>query len=77
MEKKKFLECGKIINTHGYRGAVKLESWCNTPEDLAALSRLFLKEEDGMRCIAVKRTSIFKQYLDPEYCCTRGYDPRI
>ena len=66
MEKKKFLECGKIINTHGYRGAVKLESWCNSPEDLAALSRLFLKEKNGMRCIAVKHTSVFKQFVIAE-----------
>ena len=66
MEKKKFLECGKIINTHGYRGAVKLESWCNSPEDLAALSRLFLKEKSGMRCIAVKHASVFKQFVIAE-----------
>lgn len=66
MEKKKFLECGKIINTHGFRGAVKLESWCNTPEDLADLSRLFLQEADGMKCMRVKHASIFKQFVIAE-----------
>lgn len=66
MEKKKFLECGKIINTHGFRGAVKLESWCNTPEDLADLSRLFLQEADGMKCIRVKHASVFKQFVIAE-----------
>lgn len=63
MKKKQYLECGKIVNTHGFRGAVKLESWCNTPEDLADLSRLFLMEKDGMRCLTVKHASVFKQFV--------------
>ena len=63
MEKKQYLECGKIINTHGYRGAVKMESWCNTPEDLAALSRLFLKEQGKMRCLSVNHASVFKRFV--------------
>ena len=66
MEKKKFLECGKIVNTHGFRGAVKLESWCNTPEDLAELSRIFLKEGVEMKCVSVKHTSVFKQFVIAE-----------
>lgn len=66
MEKKKFLECGKIINTHGFRGAVKLESWCNTPEDLADLSRLFLQEAGGMKCMQVRHASVFKQFVIAE-----------
>ena len=66
MEKKKYLECGKIVNTHGFRGAVKLESWCNTPEDLAALSRLFWEEKGEVRCIAVKHASVFKQFVIAE-----------
>ena len=66
MEKKKFLECGKIVNTHGFRGAVKLESWCNTPEDLADLSRIFLKEGAEMKCVSVKHTSVFKQFVIAE-----------
>ena len=39
MAKSQFLECGKIINTHGVRGGIKLESWCDTPADLASLGR--------------------------------------
>ena len=66
MKKKQYLECGKIVNTHGFRGAVKLESWCNTPEDLADLSRLFLMEKDGMRCLTVKHASVFKQFVIAE-----------
>ncbi|MBQ4137737.1 MAG: 16S rRNA processing protein RimM, partial [Clostridia bacterium] len=29
-EKEKYLECGKIINTHGVRGNLKIESWCDS-----------------------------------------------
>ena len=40
MEKKRFLECAQIINTHGVRGDVKLESLCDTPAVLAGLKRV-------------------------------------
>ena len=66
MKKKQYLECGKIINTHGFRGAVKLESWCNSPEDLADLSRVFLQESGAMREVAVKHASVFKQFVIAE-----------
>lgn len=42
-----FLECGKIINTHGVRGCVKVESYCDTPRVLASLRRIFLKDQNG------------------------------
>ena len=42
-----YLECGKIINTHGVRGEVKIESYCDSPEVLRDLSRVYLKENGG------------------------------
>ena len=30
----RFIECGKIINTHGCHGDVKVEPWTDTPRDL-------------------------------------------
>ena len=66
MEKKKYLECGKIVNTHGVKGAVKLESWCNTPEDLADLERLFIQNGTQMKELTVKHTSVFKQFVIAE-----------
>ena len=44
MEKKKYLECAIIINTHGVNGNVKLESLCDTPKVLAGLKRVFLPD---------------------------------
>ena len=63
MERKKYLECGIIINTHGERGNVKLESLCDSPEVLADLSRVFVKEGNSYREIKVLHTSIFKSFV--------------
>ena len=43
MQKKQFLEAGKIINTHGVSGEVKIESWLDTPEFLRSFRRLFVR----------------------------------
>ena len=59
----KYIECGKIINTHGCRGAVKAESWCNTEDDLASLKRVFIKVNSEYEEYKVKKTSIFKQFV--------------
>ena len=45
--KKEYLECGKLVNTHGVRGAFKLEPWCDSPKVAASLSRIFLEQRDG------------------------------
>ena len=34
MSKEKYLEIGKIVNIHGVRGALKVEPWCDSPEQL-------------------------------------------
>ena len=33
--KKQYLEIGKIVNTHGIRGDIKVQPWCDAPEFLA------------------------------------------
>lgn len=63
MINKQYIECGKIINTHGCRGAVKAESWCNSEEDLASLGRIFLKNGDSFEEYKVEKASIFKQFV--------------
>ena len=39
--KKQYLECGKIANTHGVRGAILIESWCDSPAVLASLTTVY------------------------------------
>lgn len=63
MSKSQFLECGKIINTHGVKGGLKLESWCDTPQDLASLKKVFLQNGAEYKCHKVKRASVFKQFV--------------
>ena len=40
MEKEKYLEAGKIVNTHGVRGEVKIMPWADSPEFLQKIKTL-------------------------------------
>ena len=61
--KQPYLECGKIINIHGFRGAVKLESRCDSPEVLAGLSQLWFCENGNYIPKRVLHASVFKQFV--------------
>ena len=63
MDKKNYLECAIIINTHGVMGAVKLESLCDSPEVLASLERVFVLEGGKYREIKILHASVFKQFV--------------
>lgn len=41
---KQFLEAGKIVGVHGIRGAVKVQSWCDSPEILCELKTLYWED---------------------------------
>ena len=36
-----YIEIGKIVNTHGVWGAVKVEPWCDSPEILSKMKKVF------------------------------------
>ena len=42
MDQAKFLECGRIVNTHGIRGEVKIVPWADSPEFLCSLPTLYI-----------------------------------
>ena len=63
MSEKSYIECGKVINTHGCHGGVKLDSWCNSPEDLAALKNVYIKKNDEYIAYKVLKASVFKQIV--------------
>ena len=46
MQKRPFIEAGKIINTHGVNGEVKIESWLDTPEFLRSFRRIFVRGKE-------------------------------
>ena len=58
-----YLECARIINTHGTDGTVKLESWCDSPQVLAEIGTLYFKDEDAFAPCAVLRASVFKSFV--------------
>ena len=63
MAKKQYLECAKIINTHGVRGDVKLESLCDTPKVLAGLKRVFVLDGSVYTEKKVLSASVFKNFV--------------
>ena len=64
MAKQKYLECGKAVSTHGVRGTLRLESYCDEPEVLAKLRRLYIKTPAGdFECMKVRAASIQKQLV--------------
>ncbi len=65
--RKPYLECGKIINIHGFRGAVKLESYCDSPNILAGLPALYFSDgHGGFFSRKVKTASVFRQFVIAE-----------
>ena len=56
----RFIECGKIINTHGCRGDVKAEPWTDTPRDLIALGRVFMGDGEDKKEIKILRGSVMQ-----------------
>lgn len=44
--KKPFIEAGRIVNTHGVRGEVRIEVWLDSPEYLKSFPRVFVDEKE-------------------------------
>jgi len=58
-----YLECGKIVNTHGVKGEVKVEPWCDSPSVFAKLPKVYLKKGNDFECHKLVRASVFKQLV--------------
>jgi len=50
--RKQYLECGKIVSTHGIKGEVKVQHWCDSSDYLIGLENLYL--DKGERPITIK-----------------------
>ena len=44
MPKKRYLEAGQVVGTHGIRGELRVQPWCDSPEVLASLKTLYFDE---------------------------------
>ena len=54
---KKYLEAGKIVGTHGVRGDLRVQSWCDSPAVLCDFDTLYLDEKTP---VAVARAQVHK-----------------
>lgn len=59
MEKKQFIEAGRIVNTHGIAGEVKIEVWLDSPEFMKRFKRLYI----GERELKVTSAKVHKGFL--------------
>lgn len=55
--KKPFLEAGKIVNTHGISGELKVIPWCDGPEFLLNFERFYIDEAP----VKVRAARVHKQ----------------
>lgn len=54
--KNKFLETGKIVGTHGVRGMVRIQAWCDSPEFFCSLKKVYLDKE-GKESLNIVKSS--------------------
>ena len=45
MDKKQYIEAGKIVNTHGVHGEVKIQVWLDSPEFLKKFKTVYIDEK--------------------------------
>ena len=55
-----YLECGKIINTHGCKGGMKVDPWMDSPEDFCDLERVFIGDGEQKTPRNIIRTSVMQ-----------------
>ena len=64
MAKEKYLECGKAVSTHGVRGTLRLECYCDTTEKLAKMRRMYIRTASGaMKLMKVRAASVQKNMV--------------
>ena len=44
---KEFLEIGEIVGTHGVRGEMRVNPWCDSPDYMAKFKTLYLDSNEG------------------------------
>ncbi len=54
--KNRYLEAGKIVGTHGVRGMVRIQPWCDSPEFFCTLKKVYL-DKDGKDKLSVSKSS--------------------
>ena len=58
MEKREFIDAGRIVNTHGVAGEVKIEVWLDSPKFFRSFKRIYLGEREVKVVSAAKLEGI-------------------
>lgn len=58
-----YLECAMAVNTHGVKGALKLENRCDTPKVLASLKTMYTKKGTEYTPLKVVHSSVQKNMV--------------
>jgi len=64
------IEIGKIVNTHGIRGEVKIATWCDDPNMFSEISYFYA---DGVKC-EILRARVHKNNVIAELKGVSGID---
>lgn len=59
MEKQRYIEAGKIANTHGVKGEVKIQVWLDSPQFLKTFKKIYI---DG-NAVKVISSRVHKDFL--------------
>lgn len=57
------LEAGKIVNTHGLRGEVKVVTWTDYPEDFEDIKHVYVKKKTGDEKLTISSIKYQKNNL--------------
>ncbi len=58
----KYLEAGKLINTHGVKGELKMDAWCDSLSDYLKLDKFYLKKDSELP-LKIEKIRCFGKYL--------------
>ena len=60
--KKPFLEAGKAVGTHGLKGEIRFEAWCDSPSVLLDFKTFYL-DRNGENAVSVEFSRVHKNLL--------------
>lgn len=58
-----YIEVGKIVNTHGLRGDVKVIVWMDSPEDFETLEHVYIETRSETKRLTIQRVRYQKNNI--------------
>ncbi len=59
---KKYIETGKVVNTHGVMGEIKVKPWSDSPDFLTHFDRFYLSDKGG-RALKCEKCRVHKDMV--------------